>query len=92
MQIDSEELLKLCRSQASNVELWYGQFERHRDGASVRNASIALGKWFGQYGMIMAVLGKRGEDVPSDLFDLAEKFSIYIDNVSNVFLQPRPDL
>lgn len=71
--IDTEGLIKLLVGQARSADLWISQWRTYKDAASVRNASLALGKVFGVYSILLSVSGD--EDLPEQVIEMMKKYS-----------------
>lgn len=64
--MDRETIIKLLVAQMRSADLWIQQWERFKDGSSVRNAAMALGKIQGVYNVLLSANG--GEvDVPETI-------------------------
>lgn len=85
--ITEEKLLKLMEGQARSAEMWIAGFERYADGASVRNASLAIGKWFGLFN-VLTTMNAMEKDVPPEVAATQQRFSDVWDAIQRVPLRP----
>jgi len=72
--LNKETLIMLIHAQARSADLWITQWERYKDVSGVRNASLAIGKMFGMYHVLISTDGMAA-DVPEETIALIQKYS-----------------
>jgi len=78
--LDKEALIKLIHAQAKSADLWITQWERYKDVSGVRNASLAIGKMFGMYNVLINSNG-MADDAPEETIELMQKYSAIWDEL-----------
>lgn len=65
--ITLEKLIVLFKGQQRSTDLWVSEWEKHKDAASVRNVSMAIGKLAGVYNVIVSMGMELPDDVPETM-------------------------
>ena len=78
--LDKDALIKMIHDQAKNADMWITQWERYKDVSGIRNASLAIGKLFGVYGVLIQSCDDD-EDAPVEIIKLTQKYSAIWDGL-----------
>jgi len=78
--MDKDALITMIRGQARSADLWIAQWNRYKDTSGVRNASLAIGKMFGIYNVLVSLNGMEA-DVPEEILELMQKYSDIWENL-----------
>lgn len=83
--ITEDKLLQLMSGQARAAQSWMKDFHRYKDGSSVRNATLAIGKWFGMFNVLQSMLGDQ--DAPPAVMDVLKEFGALWNEIGSVPLR-----
>ena len=86
--ISKEELLKLMAGQAKAADGWIQQFEKYKDVSSIRQVSLAIGKYAGMYNVLLSMY--REENLPEEVIAEAQRLVAIWDRTSEPAFQRVP--
>lgn len=76
-------------TQWAHCQIWITQFQKHRDGASVRNLAYALGRVSGAYGVLITYM--KDKDVNEATLKISQDCAHWFDQMGQVSLVVRKD-
>lgn len=74
ISIEYDRLVLLFHAQARSTQIWTNQWEQHKDAASVRNASLAIGKLHGIYNILLNINGGE-KNIEEEIIGLMQKYN-----------------
>lgn len=83
--ISKTKLLKLMEGQAKSADGWIQQFEKYKDVSSIRNVSLAIGKYAGMYNVLLSICGE--ENLPEDVITEAQRLVAILDRTGELAFQ-----
>lgn len=72
------------KNQMRSCRMWITQFERHKDGPSIRALAFALGKVSGAYNVLLAYM--RDRDVSDESLKISEECAVWFDKMQAISL------